>query len=289
MKSGVFCNYFGLIIAARGLAMRKRSGKSASIVPSGDVCFELFRLLQHQKSINYGKDNKTNVPVPVGKGLFSRELESRLIGLEKGEKKILTADGHAVEVEIVRISHTVLPELTDENVAAFGIDGVATVDDLRRYCIAKQVDGFLLEDENPDMASAFVWQEVAKRSRIQRDESECAHVLARADAKLASLSADEDDGEETGIDPEMMRNIYLSELDLAAVGAELMSQDGKVLTMDDYTSYIDKLVEAYPDRTRAEIEADHGVEAFAISEYADYLAQVIDGYVAGIFKKVLAK
>jgi hypothetical protein len=114
-------------------------------------------------------------------------------------------------------------------------------------------------------------------------------VLARADAKLASLSADEDDGEETGIDPEMMRNIYLSELDLAAVGAELMSQDGKVLTMDDYTSYIDKLVEAYPDRTRAEIEADHGVEAFAISEYADYLAQVIDGYVAGIFKKVLAK
>ena len=53
--------------------------------------------------------------------------------------------------------------------------------------------------------------------------------------------------------------------------------------------YLDKLTDAYPDRSRAEIEADHGVEAFAISEYADYLAQVIDGYVAGTFKKVLAK
>ena len=233
--------------------------------------------------------NKTNVPVPVGKGLFSRELESQLIGMEKGEKKTLTADGKAVEVEIIRISHTVLPELTDENVAAFGLESIATVDDLRRYCIAKQVDGFLLEDENPDMASAFVWQEVAKRSRIQRDESECAHVLERADAKLASLSADEDDGEETGIDPEMMRNIYLSELDLAAVGAELMAQDGKVLTMDDYTTYIDKLTEAYPDRTRQQLERENGVETFALERYADYLAQTIDRYVAEAFKKALAK
>ena len=229
--------------------------------------------------------NKNNVPVPVGKGLFSRELESRLIGMKKGEKKTLTADGKAVEVEIVRISHTVLPELTDENVAAFGMEGVATVDDLRRYCIAKQVDGFLLEDENPDMASAFVWQEVAKRSRIERDESECAHVLARADAKLAEMPAET----EGGVDEEMLRSIFLTELDLAAVGAELMAQDGKVLTTDDYTDYLDKLTEAYPDRTRAEIEADHDVEAFAISQYADYLAQIIDGYVAGTFKKVLAK
>ena len=258
-------------------------------MPSGDVCFELFRLLQHQKSINYGKDNKTNVPVPVGKGLFSRELESRLIGLEKGEKKILTADGHAVEVEIVRISHTVLPELTDENVAAFGIDGVATVDDLRRYCIAKQVDGFLLEDENPDMASAFVWQEVAKRSRIQRDEQECARALERAKAKLAKLNEEMEDDGESGISQDMLNSMFLTELDLAAVGAELMARDGRKLTLDEYTAYIDKLTEAYPDRTRQQLERENGVETFALERYADYLAQTIDRYVAEAFKKALAK
>ena len=233
--------------------------------------------------------NKNNVPVPVGKGLFSRELESRLIGMKKGEKKTLTADGKAVEVEIVRISHTVLPELTDENVAAFGMEGVATVDDLRRYCIAKQVDGFLLEDENPDMASAFVWQEVAKRSRIERDEQECAHALERAKAKLAKLNEEMEDDGENGISQEMLNSMFLTELDLAAVGAKLMAQDGKVLTMDEYTAYIDKMTEAYPDRTRQQLERENGVETFALERYADYLAQTIDRYVAEAFKKALAK
>ena len=56
MKSGVFRHFLGPIIAARGYLMLWRSCKGASIVPSGDVCLERFRLLQHQKSINYGKD-----------------------------------------------------------------------------------------------------------------------------------------------------------------------------------------------------------------------------------------
>ena len=233
--------------------------------------------------------NKNNVPVPVGKGLFSRELESRLIGMKKGEKKTLTADGKAVEVEIVRISHTVLPELTDENVAAFGMEGVATVDDLRRYCIAKQVDGFLLEDENPDMASAFVWQEVVKRSRIERDEQECARALERAKAKLAKLNEEMEDDGESGISQDMLNSMFLTELDLAAVGAELMARDGRKLTLDEYTAYIDKLTEAYPDRTRQQLERENGVETFALERYADYLAQTIDRYVAEAFKKALAK
>lgn len=229
--------------------------------------------------------NKAGAIVPVGKGLFNRELEGQLVGMEKGEKKTLTAGGVAVTVEILRISHTVVPELKDENVASFGMEGIATADDLRRWCIARQVDGFLLEDENPDMASAFVWQEAAKHSRIERDEGECARVLARADAKLAEPVGDS--GME--IDPEMMRSIYLSELDLAAVGYELMARDGKKLTTDDYTAYIDKLTEAYPDRTRTQIEADHTTEAYAIEHYADYLAQTIDRYVAEAFKSVLVK
>lgn len=232
--------------------------------------------------------NKTNAIVPVGKGLFSRELEQQMVGMEEGDKRTLTADGAAVEVEILRISHTVLPELTDENVASFGMEGVTTADDLRRWCIAKQVDGFLLEDENPDMASAFVWQEVAKNSRIQRDDEECAHVMARVEAKLGEKP--ENGGEESeAIDPDFLRSIFLSELDLAAAGYELMVRDGKTLTTDDYTAYLDKLAEAYPDRSRAELEAEHSVEAFAIEHYADYLAQTIDGYVAETFKAALAK
>lgn len=36
--------------------------------------------------------------------------------------------------------------------------------------------GLFDEDENPDMASAFVWQAVANNSRFERDEEECRLV-----------------------------------------------------------------------------------------------------------------
>lgn len=87
----------------------------------------------------------------------------------------------------------------------------------------------------------------------------------------------------------MLNSMFLTELDLAAVGAELMARDGRKLTLDEYTAYIDKLTEAYPDRTRQQLELENGVETFALERYADYLAQTIDRYVAEAFKKALAK
>ena len=98
----------------------------------------------------------------------------------------------------------------------------------------------------------------------------------------------EDDGE-SGISQDMLNSMFLTELDLAAVGAELMARDGRKLTLDEYTAYIDKLTEAYPDRTRQQLERENGVETFALERYADYLAQTIDRYVAEAFKKALAK
>lgn len=229
--------------------------------------------------------NKTGVTVLVGKGLFSRELEGQLVGMEQGETKTLTADGEDVTVEISRITHTALPALTDENVASFGMEGVSTVADLRRYCIGRQVEAFLLEDENPDFASAFVWQEVAKHSRIDRDPNECARASERAEEKMREAAADGS----AEVDLEMFRNIFLTELDLAVIGADLMGREGKILTTGDYEKYIDKQVEAYPNRTRADLEREKSKETFAISRYADYLATAIDAYVTEAFKKALVK
>lgn len=229
--------------------------------------------------------NKAGITVPVGKGLFSRELERQLVGMELGETKSLTAEGEAVTVEISQITHTALPALTDENVAAFGMEGIRTVADLRRYCIGRQVETFLLEDENPDFASAFVWQEVAKHSRIDRDPDECARACERAEQKLQEVNACGEDG----LDADIFRNIFLNELDLAAVGAHLMARDGKTLTVSDYEAYLGKLAEAYPDRSRAELERENTMETFVISHYADYLATAIDAYVAETFKAALAK
>lgn len=42
------------------------------------------------------KFNKKNITVPVGKGLYSKELEDKLIGVKSGEEFCVTVDGKEV-------------------------------------------------------------------------------------------------------------------------------------------------------------------------------------------------
>ncbi|MBO4848872.1 MAG: hypothetical protein J5586_06950 [Clostridia bacterium] len=229
--------------------------------------------------------NKTGLPVIVGKGLFGKDIEDALVGMRNGETKTALVDEKPVEITVSRIVHTVLPELTDENVASFGMEGISTVRELRRSLIKKQVEGFVLEDENADMASAFIWQEVARNSVIERDPEEYAHILKKAERKIGDFAAEQTEG----MDHDSLVNIFVSELDLAAIGADMMEKDGTCLTVEDYNSYIDKLCEAYPDRRREDIAADHTVLDYAIENFANYLAGAIDRYVADCFKELLTK
>ena len=239
--------------------------------------------------------NKKGMPVQIGKGLFNRELEQDMIGMGKGETKEFAVDGSKVTVTVDRIIHTVLPELSDEAVAGFGMEGITSTADLRRFCIGKQVETFVLEDENPDMASAYVWQELAKHSVVVRDPEEIAFAENKAEKKLAELSKmpgeSEDPDKESGlgIDLDMLRNMYFNELDLAAIGEKMMEEDGEALTMDDYAGHIGRLMEAYPNKSREELEQENTVLNYAIEKYADYLAHALDVYVAGKFKEHFTK
>ncbi len=60
------------------------------------------------------KFNKDSITINAGKNLYSRELETQLIGLSVGEERNLIADGTTVSVQILKSERTVLPELTDE-------------------------------------------------------------------------------------------------------------------------------------------------------------------------------
>ena len=247
--------------------------------------------------------NKRHMPVPVGKGLLNKGLEIAMVGMTAGETRSFEVEGQNVRVTVEKIIHTVLPELTDENVASFGMEGVSTVADLRKYCIGRQVEAFVLEDENPDMASAYVWQETAKHSRVIRDPEEVAAAERKAEKKLAELQslseqsseeapdgADESEEEAEGsIDPEMIRNMFVSEVDLAAIGQKMMEQDGVCVTRDDYDAYIGKLCEAYPDKTRSEIEEAHTLLDYTMTECSNYLAHAIDVLIASKFKEFFTK
>ena len=62
--------------------------------------------------------------VMVGKGILNREFEAQLIGMTVGERKTVFVDGGEASVEIVSVTRTVLPELTDEIVASFQMEGM---------------------------------------------------------------------------------------------------------------------------------------------------------------------
>lgn len=244
--------------------------------------------------------NKTNLPVIIGRGLFDRDLEAKLVGVTVGQTLTLSKDGTPVEIDITKSMHTVLPELTDENVKLFGIEGVESVSALRARCIAKQVEGFLLENENPDMASAYIWQTVAKNITIERDPEEEALMRAQAAKRMNEFEdpAESIDGEDNGhettksmeeLPEDFFESMFLSQLDLAVVGEELMRKEGKSVTVEDYEAYIARLVEAYPTRTEAEIRAEHDSKDYAITEYADFSASAIDRYVGDCFKAAYAK
>lgn len=143
------------------------------------------------------------VTVAVGKGLFDRQIEQGILGMNVGECRCVHVGGEAVEVELICAKRTQLPERTDEAIAALHIDGITSINDLRLLCLQKQVDGFLLEDENPDMASAYIWQEVAKNSTFRRDESEIALMDRRAEKKQADMQQRGELNEEDGLNKDV--------------------------------------------------------------------------------------
>ncbi|MBR6473162.1 MAG: hypothetical protein IKS99_05520 [Firmicutes bacterium] len=250
------------------------------------------------------KFNKNNITVPVGKGLFSKELEEKLLGVKAGEAFITKVDGKEVTGTVDRIVRIILPELTDENVAALRMEGITTVTDLKRYCCDKQIDRLLDDMESCDQASAVVWQALNDNSEFDLDEEEYKHAMEAADAKIAEMksmkpvfeSPEEEEAyyaefqeeygearEEIDMD-EMIRGMFTMELKLGAMGYEEAVKRGKVLTEDDYEAYINSIKAYYPGVTLDELKTINTVEIFAKERYNDNICKDLDEYVHSRFR-----
>jgi FKBP-type peptidyl-prolyl cis-trans isomerase (trigger factor) len=266
------------------LRCRRAHGRAeaASAVAEGDTVVLSCRA-------NAPKFNKEQLTVLVGQGLYSRELEAQLVGMAQGASATLTAEGAAVTVTIHAIRRTVLPELTDQQVASWGLEGVQTVAQLRHACIDRQIDRFLDEDESADQAVACVSQQVVERSTFVMDEEECSHALAEAEQKLAELQQAEQ-GVPDGFSGEKMadflRRMNLNALKIAVLGGHLRQQAQGLLTEADYQAALRKRP-SYREDDPAQAQAEYPVEAFLKDQYADYYINALDAYVAAEFKKVM--
>ena len=76
------------------------------------------------------KFQKTNLNLRVGRGLFSPELEQAILGMAPGETQELALPEARARVTIRSVKRRVLPPLTDETVAAWGLEGISTLAEL---------------------------------------------------------------------------------------------------------------------------------------------------------------
>ncbi len=248
------------------------------------------------------KYNKENLVIPVGRGMFSKELEKDMIGKGKEAENHCKCDGVDVAYKISRIVRTILPELTDQGVASLGMEDVKSVADLRRYCINKQVDNYVLDAEEADMASALLWQTVAAESEFIYDPEELKLEEEAAIKNLQEMEnrpeepADEDqeeffeDEEENAPEMDMeafFKQISVTELETAVIGRQMMLEKGKNLSKADYQAYIEKRKKLYPELSEAQLLEKYPEKKYYIETYAEYFCLEMDAYVAEYFKKTV--
>lgn len=260
---------------------RSRFGKKiqADTVAAGD-------LIQLSCSSSQPKFCKERITIPVGKGLFSRELEEKLVGLPVGVEKTLEVAGSPVTLTVHQASRTVLPEMTDEAVAAWGLEGVKSLADLRRFCVARQIADMMLDCEGADMASAAVWQALSDESTFRLDPQEVAAAHAEAEEKIAEMRSADPENWDSSMEP-MIRDMYMTGLRIAVVGQEMARREGTLLTPRQYAEYLQLRRETFPNMTEAQLLAKYTPQDFAKDTYGDRACAVLDAYITQEFQRAL--
>lgn len=236
----------------------------ADVVSEGD-------LVEISSESEIAKFNKPAVMINVGKGLFDKALETALTGMKKGEKKeVAVAGGKAsASITVNRIMHTQLPKMSEPELK-----------EIRKECINRQIDRLIDEEEDADMASAMLCQNVAENSEFVFDDAEKAWVEEMIEAKLADFDAED-------VLKDMMKNIHFSSFKTAIIGCGMAETEGDILTQEDYEKNIAGHMAYDETLTREKAMEEYPKIQFMIDRYAGKYIEVIDRYIAEEFKKAL--
>lgn len=192
------------------------------------------------------KFEKTNLNVRVGRGLFSKELEQGLLGMKPGEPRDIAIPEGTAAVTVRSIRRRVLPPLTDETVASWGMDGVSTVEALIASVKVEACDRYV-----EDMAEAValeVSSEAVDRSSFVLDPEEletvCAEGQEMAEDMLRSAGLDPETATDEAVRAvsgrtkqehyDFLRELSVQGLKSAAIGALAMARDGVTVTEVQY-------------------------------------------------------
>lgn len=182
--------------------------------------------------------NKDTVQVRVGKGLLSRELEDKLIGLSLEQTVALTADGEEVQVTVLDIRRRILAPLEDAVVASWGLEEVASVEALRQHIVNSACNQYA-EDMGESLA-LFLSDEVCRLSTFILDEEELEIARKEGHDMAADMLRSSGVDPDTATDEEIQQvtggrtreehfafveGISMDGVKSTAVGALLMEQE----------------------------------------------------------------
>lgn len=201
------------------------------------------------------KFEKTNLNVRVGRGLFSPELEQGILGMTAGETRELELPEARARVTVRSVKRRVLPPLTDETVAAWGMDDISTVEALiasvREKARAQYVE---------DLAEAVAVElsgEVNANSRFALDPEEvetvCAEGRQMAEDMLRSAGLDPETADDEAVRAvsgrtkqehyDFLRQLSIDGLKSAAIGAAHMKRDEVEPSEDQYKTALRECAE----------------------------------------------
>lgn len=244
------------------------------------------------------KFNKDNITVNIGKNLYSRELETQLIGLSVGEERNLIADDAAVSVQVLKAERTALPELTDEFVEKTFRD-FHTYADLESWYINDQLEDHI--KQQAALAADELRHQALEKSEIMVDKGECARARASGEKIVREHWAfngfpldQMTDGQAQEILGYSSAQAYidwfadLSEEDVsyAALGYELLLAEGRAPTEESYRDAIRKMVEE--EGVTEEQLKDYTFTAYASQVCSEHYYSVLETYAYQIIKEKLS-
>lgn len=230
---------------------------------------------------------KEHITIRIGMGLFSKELETQLIGWKKGQMGTVTVKGQPVCVTVESIRREILPEVDDTLAARCGIPGIQTAQDIHKYCKGKQ---FEKELEGPaDEANAYLSRMVLDNSEFDLDEEELRFAQEKMVQELYKNPMFADGGFESmpiesfreifGCEKEeLIENMRVSGafvLKSALLGQAMLEEAGKLYTMADYDAYIGRRI-GVDGETEAQVRQEKPLVGYIMDMYADHFMNAME-------------
>lgn len=275
------------------LSVRKKYAKlvAVQVIESGD-----FVVLSCESE--KPRFQKHSISVCVGKNLYSKELEEKLLGLFVGSSAVIEAEGVVVCVHIKEIQRSILQELTDAFVAS-NFETVKTVAQLKDWYVSEQRESHI--KAQAEQAVEEMTDEIIAKSDIRLDEEE--RLAARRDGEkilrehwrfngidLDNMT-DKEAAETFGV-PSVSAYIDwfadLSEKDIstALLGYDLLIKSGREFTREQYEAELKKNSEEANIPTE-ELAKQFTFQAFVRQASSEFFSSMLENYIYNYIKERL--